>query len=221
MRPGAVVVHPLIKGPLSRLQIRESCPVLRNSARILRWKRSILPVVVGLRGWVSRCSIPLSRQMRSKSTSTGGWLNRPVNTLPLSVKICSGAPLVASAPANLRRPRGCARVPSTVRTHTFGSDHRAGQGYGAGAIGQRESAHDVHLPQLHRRAAFPAFPLARASISQLRVNHRRPHQGPIGRRLRRQRRHPAFGQLEHQPPRPQYGRDRRNSNNAASTAADI
>ena len=48
--------------------------------------------MAGLRGWVSRCSIPFSRQIASKSISTGGWLNRPVKTLPLSVKICTGAP---------------------------------------------------------------------------------------------------------------------------------
>ena len=36
--------------------------------------------------------MPFSRQIRSKSTSVGGWLNRPVNTFPLSVRICSGTP---------------------------------------------------------------------------------------------------------------------------------
>ncbi len=35
---------------------------------------------------------PFSRQIRSNSTSTGGWLNRPVNTLPLSVRISPGTP---------------------------------------------------------------------------------------------------------------------------------
>ena len=65
---------------------------VRNSARSVRWNRSIFPVVVGLLGWVSRWVIPFSRQTRSKSTSTGGRLNRPVNTFPLSVKISSGTP---------------------------------------------------------------------------------------------------------------------------------
>ena len=64
----------------------------RNSARRLGWKRSIFPIVVGLRGWVSRCSMPFCRQIASKSPSTGGWLKRPVNTLPLSVKIYTGTP---------------------------------------------------------------------------------------------------------------------------------
>ena len=48
--------------------------------------------MVGERGWVKRCVIPFSRQIRSNNTSTGGWLNRPVNTLPLSVKISPGTP---------------------------------------------------------------------------------------------------------------------------------
>ena len=51
-----------------------------------------LPVVVGERGSVCRWVMPFSRQTRSKSTSTGGRVNRPVNTLPLSVKISSGTP---------------------------------------------------------------------------------------------------------------------------------
>ena len=65
---------------------------VRNSVRIARWNRSIFPVVVGDLGWVSRCSIPFSRHTRSKSTSTGGRLNRPVKTFPLSVRICPGTP---------------------------------------------------------------------------------------------------------------------------------
>jgi hypothetical protein len=65
---------------------------VRNSVRSARWNRSTFPVVVGERGWVSRWVMPFSRQIRSNSTSTGGWLNRPVNTLPLSVRICSGTP---------------------------------------------------------------------------------------------------------------------------------
>ena len=66
----------------------------------MRWNRSILPVVVGDRGWVNRCVIPFSRQIRSNNTSTGGWLNRPVNTLPLSVRISPGTPHRRIANAN-------------------------------------------------------------------------------------------------------------------------
>ena len=59
----------------------------------MAWNRSIFPVVVGERGAVSRCLIPFSRQIRSKSTSTGRWWPyRPVNTFPLSVRTSSGTP---------------------------------------------------------------------------------------------------------------------------------
>jgi hypothetical protein len=51
-----------------------------------------LAVVVGERTLVSRWVMPFSRQIRSKSTSTGGRWNRPVKTLPLSVNTSSGTP---------------------------------------------------------------------------------------------------------------------------------
>ena len=54
---------------------------------------SIFPVVVGDRGFVSRGVMPFSRQIRSNSTSAGrGLMNRPVNTVPLSVSTSSGHP---------------------------------------------------------------------------------------------------------------------------------
>ena len=55
--------------------------------------RSILPVVVGEAGLVSRWVMPFSRQIRSNSTSAGrGLMNRPVKTVPLSVSTSSGTP---------------------------------------------------------------------------------------------------------------------------------
>jgi hypothetical protein len=48
--------------------------------------------------------MPFSRQIRSKSTSAGrGWLNRPVNCLPLSVSTSSGIPNLCNAWANARQ----------------------------------------------------------------------------------------------------------------------
>jgi hypothetical protein len=92
VRPRAVVItDPLVEFPLRRGRL-ENTRRVSNSARSARWNGSILPVVVGERGAVSRCLIPCSRQIASKRTSTGGWWNRPVNTRPLSVKTCSGAP---------------------------------------------------------------------------------------------------------------------------------
>ena len=60
---------------------------VKNSARIVLCSRSTFPVVVGEYGAVSRCRIPLSAQIRSNITGPGPRPNRPVNTLPLSVRI--------------------------------------------------------------------------------------------------------------------------------------
>jgi len=49
--------------------------------------------VVGDLGLVCRAVMPFSRQIRSNSTSAGrGLMNRPVNTVPLSVRTSSGTP---------------------------------------------------------------------------------------------------------------------------------
>ena len=61
--------------------------------RSLLWNLSILPVVVGDPGLVSRAVMPLSRQIRSNNTSTGcERVKRPVNCLPLSVSTSDGTP---------------------------------------------------------------------------------------------------------------------------------
>ena len=60
--------------------------------------------------------MPFSRQIRSKSTSIGGCPNRPVNTLPLSVRISSGTPCAAQRRGEHRthrpwvRSRGISRA---------------------------------------------------------------------------------------------------------------
>ena len=63
--------------------------------------RSIFPVVVGVRGWVSRWLIPLSRQIRSNSTSPP-FPKRSVNCLPLSLSTSPGTPNLCNAAANAR-----------------------------------------------------------------------------------------------------------------------
>ena len=97
---------------------------VRNSVRIARWNRSTFPVVVGDRGWVSRCSIPFSRQIRSKSTSTGGWLNRPVNTFPLSVRIWLGHPVGPQ-----RQRQALADPLRGLPDHQVRADRRTGSGH--------------------------------------------------------------------------------------------
>ena len=89
---------------------------LSSSRRKLPWNRSIFPVVVGVRGWVSRCLIPLSRQIRSNSTSPP-LPNRSVNCLPLSLSTSPGTPNLCSAAANARQTaRPVARVTTEAIT---------------------------------------------------------------------------------------------------------
>jgi hypothetical protein len=70
---------------------------VKNSARIVLCSRSTFPVVVGEYGAVSRCRMSLSAQIRSNITGPGPRPKRPVNTLPLSVKIWEGSPWRRSA----------------------------------------------------------------------------------------------------------------------------
>ncbi len=91
--------------------------------------------------------MPLSWQIRSNSTGPLPGPNRPVNTLPLSVRIPSGTPWRRSAPARASHRSG--RSPP----HHFGhhtetpmvieaSHHRA-----QAAISQTYPAHEMQLPQ--------------------------------------------------------------------------
>ena len=79
---GVVVVHPGIELTLGSLGSRER----RGREELLvdtLVKRSILPVVVGELGAVSRCEIPFSMQMRSSTeTRHGGWVARESNPEP-------------------------------------------------------------------------------------------------------------------------------------------
>ena len=86
-----LVGDPGVEGGLSGLDGGKGL-ASQDSRRRARWNRSTLPVVVGERGAVSRWRMPFSLQIRSKSTSPVPGPKRPVNTLPLSVRIWSGTP---------------------------------------------------------------------------------------------------------------------------------
>ena len=81
-----------------------------SSLRRLRWNRSTFPVVVGLRGLVSRCLMPFSRHIRSSITSPPPALKRAVNCLPVSVSNSSGMPYPRSAGSDQGRPPAPART---------------------------------------------------------------------------------------------------------------
>jgi hypothetical protein len=94
VRPGRVVIgHPRIQGRLQLGQRRVLA--VRGPDELGPHRpagRAAFPVVVGEYGLVNRCLIPLSRQIRSNRTGPGPRPNLAVNTLPLSVRICSGIP---------------------------------------------------------------------------------------------------------------------------------
>jgi hypothetical protein len=76
-----------------------------------------LPFWFGDAGWVSRCVMPLLRQILSNNTSPRDApyrLNRSVNCLPLSVITSSGTPYRASACANARHTARAVARSTTV-----------------------------------------------------------------------------------------------------------
>jgi hypothetical protein len=77
-----------------------------------------------------------------------------------------------------------------------------GQCLGRGPVGQADPAHEVHLPQLHRRAALPALPRLPPPAVATGLDQTGPGQRPIHTGHTRHRRHPAAVQLDHDPPRP-------------------
>jgi hypothetical protein len=126
MRPGAVaVVHPLIKGPLSRLQIHESCPASREfgahtaveafdlagSGRAARLGQKVLDPAFP----ADSIKEHLDRRMVEPAGEYLAVIGQDLLGCPIGQQ---------RAAQNRRRPRGCAPEPSTVRTRTFGSDHR-------------------------------------------------------------------------------------------------
>jgi hypothetical protein len=99
MRPGGQVA-----GVQPGRQGLDAAAVEQDVSCSVWWSLSILPVVMGDLGLVSRWVMPFSRQIRSNSTSAGrGLPDRPVNCLPLSVRTSRGIPYSAMAAVNARQ----------------------------------------------------------------------------------------------------------------------
>jgi len=54
-----------------------------------------------------------------------------------------------------------------------------GEDLACGPVGEQQTAHDVHLPQLHRAAALPAFEPTIAAASGGRIDQLGPLQRSI------------------------------------------
>ncbi len=122
--------------------------------------------------------------------------NRAVNTLPLSVRICSGTPCRRQRLGQrvADRPGGGPRARPSRRPRT-GNGHRSRSPPSSPAIGQERPAHHVHLPQLHRPGPLPAPVVLPPPLAFLRLDQTMAHQRPIDRRPARQRRDPVALQL--------------------------
>jgi hypothetical protein len=57
----------------------------------------------------------------------------------------------------------------------------AGQRLGGGPVGEQEAADDVHLPELHRAAAPPAFPDLLPAVPLVRLDDAGAHQTAVDR----------------------------------------
>jgi hypothetical protein len=161
-----------------------SCTFSSSCCRI--WcSRSILPVVVGEGGLVSRWVMPFSRQIRSNSTSAGrGLPNRPVNTLPLNVRQHLSRHAIGAHRGHERR----AHRPAGGPQHTGGDDTEPGvvvdpsDDLAFAAIGQEQACGDIELPQLHRYRAFPPPVLLTALTAWHRFDQLMADQHPVDRR---------------------------------------
>ena len=78
------------------------------------------------RGAVNKCRIPFSTQTRSNNTSDDEppGPNRPVNTFPLSVKICSAPRVASTPPATPHTPDAPSPVQPLSPTPQTGSCHQ-------------------------------------------------------------------------------------------------
>ena len=91
--------------------------------------------------------MPLSAQIRSNITGPGPCPNRPVNTLPLSVRICSGTPCLAQRASQRLAHRPRRRPRHHLRAHDEpGMVIDPGHHLDLGAVSQVHAAHHVHLP---------------------------------------------------------------------------
>ena len=124
------------------------------------------------------CLMPFSRQIRSNSTSPVPGPNRPVNTLPLSVKISCGHPVARASPSPTHHTPA---APSPARTTCAETTNREWSSTPDTIVAfhpsdQPHPADDVHLPQLHRPGPLP--PLVIGRLAPPTPPARSAHDGP-------------------------------------------
>ena len=225
MRPVVLYSRPSVDCGLRGGQVRERDRVIEQLAAQAPWNRSIFPVVVGDRGWVSRWAMPLSRQIRSNSTSPP-LPNRSVNCLPLSVRTSPGPRTGAAPQRTPGRPPGRWPGPPPRRSRSTGNGHRPrSRPWPQSPVGQERPADDVHLPQRHRLIPLPPQVAVLRPLPACRLDQPVPDQDPVDAHPRRRRPHPGLPQPMRQlvtsRSGPHLGCSRRISHTAASTCADV
>ena len=117
-----VFAHPRVQLVLRRLQrgkhsigakLHPQCPV--KPLHLPRRRR---------RPRLGQQMLHRSRRSRSNNISTGGWLNPPVNTFPLSVRTCCGNPYLSIANNKPSPHCGHSLETSDTHSHRNGSDHQ-------------------------------------------------------------------------------------------------
>ena len=201
---GVVVVDPLVQGLLGDRRASGTRGRSGTPRAGVRWNRSILPVVVGDRGCGEQVldpvlpADPVEEHLDRRVVEPAGEHLAVVGQDLLGDPVACASPPPARHRPRWVRSRGISRAETQNREWSS----TPVSALAVRPVGQHEPAHDVHLPQLHRRAALPPLPRSGAPPAAPGVDQARP--GPAPDRppdSRRQRRHARPGQLDHDPPR--------------------
>jgi hypothetical protein len=156
-----VVIDPLIEGLLGRLEIGERCLVAEEFGA----QAAVKPLNLASRSRAARLREQMLDPVFTADRLKKHLGRRVVEPTREDLAVV-GQNLLGRPICGQGATQPIANRPSALTGHQPRTDTHprvivdAGQRLSAAAIGQREPAHNIHLPQLHRRAAFPAFPLA-------------------------------------------------------------
>jgi hypothetical protein len=108
-----------------------------------------------------------------------------------------------------------------LRTRRTVSGRRSPSGSCPPAVSQKHAANDVHLPQLHRSAAFPPAEPSVPALAGVRIDELGASQHPVDGRTRRNGLDACACGLVHEPTGPHSGLRRRASSTQASMHGSI
>ena len=124
-------------------------------------------------GAVRMWRIPFSPADPIEQHLAGPGPNRPVNTLPLSVRISSGTPWRPSPAPTRRTPAAPSPAPRPAQRHEPRVIIDPRHDLRLGPIREADPPDDVHLPQLHRPRPFPTLVIRTLPLPSLRCRSAR------------------------------------------------